>query len=159
MGNPMDGDMYEGRLRPGDVGLNEDDVKRLKQASVEARIAEFTSRFRTQDAAQAAASTGVVREMPKYKCHKEVWALKIKEIQRVEPTVEELQRILDSNQESPVFDFAIITPEDEGFAPFGVGEKYFRKHNPQVGGYFVVYADGYKSYSPAKAFEEGYTQL
>lgn len=33
------------------------------------------------------------------------------------------------------------------------------KHKPEVGGYYVQYADGYKSYSPAKAFEEGNTLL
>lgn len=30
------------------------------------------------------------------------------------------------------------------------------KTMPVVGGYFVVYDDGYTSFSPAKAFEEGY---
>jgi len=34
-----------------------------------------------------------------------------------------------------------------------------QEHNPQPGGYFVVYKDGYKSFSPAKAFEEGYTRI
>lgn len=34
--------------------------------------------------------------------------------------------------------------------------EWVQKHNPQVGGYFVQYADGYQSYSPAKAFETGY---
>ena len=29
----------------------------------------------------------------------------------------------------------------------------------QIGGYLVRYEDGYISYSPAKAFEEGYTLL
>jgi len=33
------------------------------------------------------------------------------------------------------------------------------KHVPQPGGYFVRYEDGYESYSPAKAFEEGYTRI
>jgi len=33
------------------------------------------------------------------------------------------------------------------------------KHKPEVGGYYVVYADGYKSFSPAQAFEEGYTRV
>ena len=33
------------------------------------------------------------------------------------------------------------------------------KHNPEAGGYYVVYEDGYKSFSPAKAFEEGYTRI
>lgn len=34
---------------------------------------------------------------------------------------------------------------------------WHQKHKPQVGGYLVQYEDGYQSYSPAKAFEEGYT--
>lgn len=34
---------------------------------------------------------------------------------------------------------------------------YFNRHRIEVGGYFVVYEDGYESFSPAKAFEEGYS--
>ena len=30
---------------------------------------------------------------------------------------------------------------------------------PHVGGYYVLYEDGYESFSPAKAFEEGYTRF
>jgi hypothetical protein len=37
--------------------------------------------------------------------------------------------------------------------------KWMEKHDPQIGGYYVRYDDGYASYSPAKAFEEGYTLL
>lgn len=33
------------------------------------------------------------------------------------------------------------------------------RHKPEVGGYYVVYEDGYASYSPAQAFEEGYTRI
>lgn len=33
---------------------------------------------------------------------------------------------------------------------------YVVRHKPQVGGYYVQYADGYESYSPAPAFEQGY---
>jgi len=33
------------------------------------------------------------------------------------------------------------------------------KHKPTVGGYYVLYDDGYTSFSPAKAFEEGYTRI
>jgi len=54
---------------------------------------------------------------------------------------------------------AIITPEEEGYAPFKVDSDYMLKHKPEVGGYYVVYKDGYKSYSPAKVFEEGYTLI
>lgn len=82
-------------------------------------------------------------EMPKYKCHKEVWALKIKEIEQHEIDVESY----------------IITPEDVGYAPFVVGSEYVLKHKPEVGGYYVVYKDGYKSFSPAEAFEDGYTLI
>ena len=88
-----------------------------------------------------------VREMPKYKSHKEVWALKIKEIKR------------DGEGENRETDgSAMITPEDEGYAPFKVDHVYMHKHNPEIGGYYVVYTDGYKSFSPAEAFEDGYTK-
>jgi hypothetical protein len=40
-----------------------------------------------------------------------------------------------------------------------VGAHFMIKHDPQVGGYFVEYEDGYESFSPAKAFEGGYTRL
>ena len=36
---------------------------------------------------------------------------------------------------------------------------WHQKHKPKVGGYLVQYEDGYQSYSPAKAFEEGYTEV
>ncbi len=84
------------------------------------------------------------REMPRYKCHKEVWALKIKAI--------ELHNRMPDTDYS-----ATITPEEPGYAPFEVTYDYQVNHNPRVGGYYIVYKDGYKSFSPADAFEEGYT--
>jgi hypothetical protein len=53
----------------------------------------------------------------------------------------------------------IITPVEEGYLPIIVGAQFLEKHKPEVGGYFVQYADGYKSFSPAAAFEEGYTLI
>lgn len=88
------------------------------------------------------------KEMPRYKCHKEVWALKIAEIE-FPPAA--------ANAESDGSRLLVIT--DEGFAPIRVDHNYIRKHNPQPGGYYVVYKDGYKSFSPAEAFEEGYTRI
>lgn len=82
--------------------------------------------------------------MPKYKCHKEVWALKIKSVS-VQP-----------GEEGP--SGATITPEDSGYAPFEVDAEFYLKHQPKAGGYYVVYKDGYKSFSPAKAFEDGYVR-
>lgn len=37
--------------------------------------------------------------------------------------------------------------------------EWHAKHQPHVGGYFVRYADGYTSFSPAQAFEEGNTLI
>ena len=147
MGNPMNGDIYEGMLRPGDVGLSEKEAAYFKEISLQQRVSEFKRRF-SEQGALATSDAGPTREMPKYKCHKEVWALKIAAIKR------------DGEGENRETDgSATITPADEGFAPFRVEYDYLRKHSPEVGGYFVVYSDGYKSYSPAKAFEEGYTRI
>jgi hypothetical protein len=79
--------------------------------------------------------------IPKYQSHKKVGALKIKEI---------------------AFDFdgsAMITPYEEGYDSFRVSLSYVSKHTPQIEGYYVVYEDGYESWSPARAFEDGYTRI
>ena len=107
------------------------------------------------------------KQLPRYKCHKEVCAIKIAKIQPHDRAYLEV----DPNQE--LDGGATITPwvhidgdhsfdaavSDEGFAPFKVDREYMQKHNPQVGGYYVVYKDGYKSFSPDEAFEEGYTLI
>lgn len=80
--------------------------------------------------------------MPRYKCHKEVWALKIADLKPCFPDDGTL----------------MMTPADSGFAPILLDAAFVAKHKPQVGGYYVVYKDGYKSWSPAQAFEEGYTR-
>jgi len=87
----------------------------------------------------------ISREMPKYKCHKEVWALKIDAIE------------FESN--SAENSTAIIRPANDGYAPFVVSREYMEKHKPVAGGYYIVYENGYKSFSPADAFESGYTPL
>lgn len=81
------------------------------------------------------------RQLPKYKCHKEVHAIKIKDI---------------INKESGA---STIIPLDEGYLPIQVTKEYMQKHTPKVGGYYVVYKDGYESFSPSEAFEDGYSKL
>lgn len=81
-------------------------------------------------------------EMPQYECHKKVWALKIKSVQEG----------VESKRPELVF-------EESGYAPLPVEFDWYFKHKPEAGGYYVVYADGFKSYSPAKAFEDGYTLI
>lgn len=85
--------------------------------------------------------------MPKYKCHKEVWALKIKEV------------LNDDTVPGGIVLPAGLTLvfEDSLFAPKKMSYHWAQKHNPKAGGYYVVYKDGYESYSPAEAFEEGYS--
>lgn len=73
--------------------------------------------------------------LPMYKSHKIVHALKINEV-----------------------DVSGNTLGFEGdYEPMEMDTGWMQKHAPEAGGYFVVYADNYESYSPAKAFEEGYT--
>lgn len=91
--------------------------------------------------------TGAAVEMPRYQSHKKVWALKIKSIGA------------DPSAPQGSFGSCIFTPEEDGYAPVKLDAAYVDKHKPEVGGYYVVYPDGYKSFSPAKAFEDGYTRL
>lgn len=86
----------------------------------------------------------VSAEMPRYRCHKEVWALKISDI--TDPN-----SVTDGSR--------VLHFEDKGYASLCVDGNFMARHRPEVGGYYVVYADGYKSFSPAKAFEDGYTKI
>lgn len=96
-------------------------------------------------------SMNVDREMPKYRSHKEVWALKIASIEFDRAKADAEGRETDGS--------ATITPAEEGYAPFKVDAAYVKKHEPKAGGYYVVYQDGYKSWSPADAFESGNTRI
>jgi hypothetical protein len=85
--------------------------------------------------------------MPKYKCHKIVSALKIRDVE-------------------PMRIGAVLYPEDSRFAPIEVSAEFFVKRIPLRGGglveqdgYFVRYSDGYESWSTTEAFEEGYTLI
>lgn len=91
------------------------------------------------------------REMPKYQSHKQVHALQIELIVPDEEVAARESRETDGG--------AWIYPADEGYAPFKVNRAYVEKHYPKAGGYYVVYADGYESWSPREAFEQGYTRI
>lgn len=97
----------------------------------------------------------VAAELPRYRCHKEVWALKIKAIEYDSDNALLQGRETDGS--------AMITPEESAYAPFKVDREFVRKrlpvNGPIVGGYYVVYKDGYKSFSPADAFEDGYAPV
>lgn len=87
-------------------------------------------------------------DMPVYQCHKKVRAIKIAKIEQ--SPADELAPP-DSGGSWRVFD------ENGGF--YTISHVWLTKHNPQPGGYFVVYEDGYQSFSPAEAFEGGYARI
>lgn len=83
-----------------------------------------------------------ITELPKYQSHKKVWALKIKEI-----------------EEDVHNNGYYLVPEEEGYIKVAITKEWMVRFKPEIGGYYIVYEDGYSSYSPAKAFEEGYTKI
>lgn len=81
-------------------------------------------------------------ELPRYQCHKQVGALKIAAIEFKE----------DGS--------AIVAPESVSFLPFTVDNYRQKFHGDENDlGYYVRYSDEYESWSPTKAFEEGYFRL
>jgi hypothetical protein len=83
------------------------------------------------------------KELPKYKCHKEVHALKIAAVE-----------FHDDGS-------AKIAPADEGYEPLmtmpGWHDRF--KGGDDDRGYYVIYEDGYTSWSPSNVFEKGYTRI
>ncbi len=92
------------------------------------------------------------RALPKYKCHKRVWAL---QIESIEPDSERAKAEGDRETDGSTW----LHPVNKDYAPFKVTSAYVEKHAPEIGGYWVQYEDGYQSYSPAAAFEGGYTLI
>ena len=78
--------------------------------------------------------------MPMYSCHKQVWALKIRKIYKIDEDNFALS-FEDSRYDDRIFDVSFLD----------------NRPIPSPGWYYVQYADGYESFSPEKTFEEGYT--
>lgn len=82
-------------------------------------------------------------EMPKYQSHKQVWALRIAGV--------EIHK--DGS--------ATIAPKDEGYAPFrtraGWADRF--EGSEEDPGVYVVYPDGFTSWSPTEAFDSGYSRI
>ena len=81
-------------------------------------------------------------QLPQWKCHKLVYADKIVHI--------------SSNH--PVFGVRWKL-ECGGIVQSDDVTELIKRGGPVVGDYFVEDEDGYKSWSPAKAFEDGYTRI
>lgn len=82
--------------------------------------------------------TGPAAEMPRYKSHKQVWAL---EIATADPLT------------------CKLAFRDKGYAAIKTDAAMWSRYKPVPGDYYVVYDDGYKSFSPRKAFLDGYIKL
>lgn len=94
-----------------------------------------------------------LQEMKKWQCHKVVRAEKISKIVRDgegenRETDGSAQLFFDGSENIEGFEGNVKVEHD-----------FMAKHKPEVGGYYVVYGDGYKSFSPAEAFEDGYTRI
>lgn len=76
-------------------------------------------------------------EMPRYVSHKKVWALEIESADHLT---------------------CKLTFRDKGYAPITAPSEMWSRYKPVPGDYYVQYEDGYKSFSPRKAFVEGYTR-
>jgi hypothetical protein len=81
--------------------------------------------------------TGGMVELPRYKSHKTVWALEIKSV---------------GGDYKTLLEFV-----EPGYAPVLAPREIFSRYKPVPGDFFVQYADGYQSFSPRKAFLEGYS--
>lgn len=82
-------------------------------------------------------------EFPKYKCHKEVHALKIGAAERHENGT------------------VTIQPDDPKYGIKHMDARWGARFKPENNdaGYLVVYDDGDDSWSPSKAFEDGHTRI
>jgi hypothetical protein len=74
--------------------------------------------------------------LPRYRSHKEVGALLIGDVHG-----------------------NLLFPAKHSFDASEVSDEYLTKHKPHGGGYYVRHHDGYESFSPAAAFEKGYTPI
>lgn len=86
----------------------------------------------------------MTKELPLYISHKKVRALEIRSIgsYATDATDKLIREIV----------FA-----DPAFKPIWAPGDLFARYTPMPGDYYVVYEDGYASFSPRKAFLEGYT--
>ncbi|MES2488553.1 MAG: hypothetical protein V4607_02090 [Pseudomonadota bacterium] len=99
-------------------------------------VEEVTQEDETQpEPPVAVESAPEATPLPLYQSHKRVHAMKVGRIEG-----------------------CTLFPHDEssGIAPITVSPEYITRNNLNQPGYYVLYEDGYESFSPAQAFEEGY---
>lgn len=85
--------------------------------------------------------------MKRWQCHKVVSAARILSITRTREDGARLLLLATEHLEPGSHDLVEVTPE------------WIDQRSAYAGGYYIVYDDGYTSYSPAPPFEAGYTPL
>lgn len=90
---------------------------------------------------QEAEMTDSPWQLPQYRSHRVVQAAKIEEIRALETPHQ----------------YELVFADGQGKAK--VTGEWISNRGAEEGGYYVLYEDGYESWSPAEAFEEGYTPL
>lgn len=81
--------------------------------------------------------------LPRYQAHKKVWALEIESVGQL------------LNGKGPI----TLKFKDYRYADKECPEEMFSRYKPVPGDFYVEYEDGYKSFSPRKAFLDGYTKI
>lgn len=87
--------------------------------------------------------------LPEWQSHKRVWGDKIVKIVDNGPNCESAMK----DDSHVIWHLAC-----GGYLHVSVALRNRGGENP-LGGYYVLYKDGYESWSPADAFEEGYTRI
>ena len=86
--------------------------------------------------------------MQLYQSHKTVRAFKITAIE---------DTFTNDDPESVDVPAAVTLKSSDPDVSVEVDSDYRSRHQPRIGGYYVLYSDGYASWSPAEAFESGYS--
>ena len=98
--------------------------------------------FMSEDIKKALANQNAGQTpMPRYESHKRVWALKIEKVHA------------DEHGQGVAL---VFENKSFGLRAF-TADQLKNRPEPKAGMYMVQYEDGYISFSPGKAFEEGYT--
>lgn len=88
--------------------------------------------------------------LPFYRSHKIVKAARIVGFELPRVTID-FNAVPEDTDPFPTSDLVRMTVE--------LDASVFARGNPRIGDYLVIYDDGYASFSPAAAFEGGYSLL
>lgn len=124
-------------------GQNDPGMEMANSMMGEVLKKQLTSEVSHFEQAMENERTGASTPMPQYESHKRVWALKIEKVHE------------DEHGQGVALVF-----ENKRFAMRAfTADQLKNRPRPEPGMYMVQYEDGYISFSPGKAFEEGYTPV